>query len=311
MSKTKSVFRVGKVQAYLRGSIWYLCYHENGKRRRPRCGSSRTAAKQMAAQINAQLELGAPAALSFESISFSDLRQRWLSHHEQVLGSSPQTVNRYRTATDHLLRFVETANVPHSAASFRVTHSEAFLRHLRIIKVASNGHANTAKRPLMDKGIKYILETCRSMFNYARKRRHLPPYAENPFTELEIDRIPIQSSRPVQLFDTEQERRFFEACDDWQFPLFLTLILTGLRPGELTHLLLPEDIDLEQRVLRVRNKPKLRWLVKTRNEREIPIVPELAAVLRWHLGERKTGLVFLRRRFRSGLFSTASEKNAG
>ncbi|SFI23293.1 hypothetical protein [Planctomicrobium piriforme] len=40
-----------------------------------------------------------------------------------------------------------------------------------------------------------------------------------------------------------------EACDHRQFPVFLTLMLTGLRPGELTHLLLPDDLDLANRLL--------------------------------------------------------------
>ncbi len=34
MSKSNS-FRVDKVTGYLRGRVWYLCYLENGKRRRP------------------------------------------------------------------------------------------------------------------------------------------------------------------------------------------------------------------------------------------------------------------------------------
>ncbi len=34
MSKSNS-FRIGKVTGYLRGRVWYLCYLENGKRRRP------------------------------------------------------------------------------------------------------------------------------------------------------------------------------------------------------------------------------------------------------------------------------------
>ena len=35
MSKSNS-FRDGKVSGYLRGQVWYLCYFEQGKRRRPR-----------------------------------------------------------------------------------------------------------------------------------------------------------------------------------------------------------------------------------------------------------------------------------
>ena len=59
MAKQSISFRVGQVQAYLRGQVWYLCYHENGKRRRPRVGPDREAARQLAAQTNAQLEVGA------------------------------------------------------------------------------------------------------------------------------------------------------------------------------------------------------------------------------------------------------------
>ena len=84
MASKSSSFRVGRVQAFLRGKARYLCYHENNKRHRPRVGPDREAAKQLAAQINSQLEVGAPAALSFESIAIPELRRRWLQHHEQV-----------------------------------------------------------------------------------------------------------------------------------------------------------------------------------------------------------------------------------
>ena len=277
MAKPVGSFRVGKVQGYLRGSVWYLCYHELGQRRRPRVGPDQQAARQLAAQINGQLAVGAPATLSFQSISVADLRQRWLDHHEQVLRSSVQTINRYRTATEHLLNFlIKRPTIP--VSQFQASHAEDFVRYLRTIRITSNGHAHTAKRPLMDKGVRFILECCRALFNYAARRRHLPPYADNPFSALEIDRIPIEQSRPIELFTPEQEQAFLEACDDWQFPLFLTLMLTGLRPGELTHLLLPDDLDGDHHLLRVRNKPMLGWQVKTRNERDIPLIPELVAV---------------------------------
>lgn len=294
MSKKSNTFRVGKVQGYLRGKVWYLCYHEQNKRHRPRVGPDREAARQLAAQVNAQLEVGAPAALSFEPVGVAELRSLWLEHHELVLRSSVQTINRYRAATDHLLRFLQQRPVRH-ASHFHVRHAEEFVRHLRSLRVSPNGHANTAMRPLMDKGLRFVLECCRALFNFAARRRHLPPYAENPFRELEIDRIPVEQARPITLLTAKQERAFLEACDDWQFPLFLTLWLTGLRPGELCHLLLPEDLDLEARLLRVRNKPLLGWQVKTRNERDVPLVPALADVLRLHLGQRQFGPVFRRR----------------
>src|SRR5262249_39764752 len=264
---------------------------------RPRVGPDKEAARQLAAQVSAQLQLGAPAALSFEPISILELRRDWLEHHQQVLRSSVQAISRYPTPTDHPLPFLGTRPVRH-ASHFHSSHAEEFVRYLRGLRVSPNGHAHTAKRPLMDKGLRYVLECCRALFNYAARRRHLSPYAENPFTALEIERIPIEQARPITLFTAEQEGAFLEACDDWQFPLFLTLVLTGLRPGEVAHLLLPDDLDLDVRLLRVRNKPGLGWQVKTRNERDIPLVPVLIEVLRRHLAGRRAGPVFLRRGWR-------------
>ena len=285
MAKASS-FRVGKVRADLRGKVWYLTYHENGRRIRPRVGSDREAARQMAAQVNAQLEVSVPTAFSFESVRIDELQRRWLDHHEQVLRSLVHTVRRYRTATQHLLDFVARECPALKTSQVTTQHAEQFVRYLRSIRVASNGHPNTRKRPLLDNGVRYILETCRSMFGFAARRRHLSPYAENPFSLLDLDRMPVEGARSIVILNPEQERRFLDVCDDWQFPVFRTLMLTGLRPGELTHLLLPDDVDLEQRILRVWNRPHLGWQVKTRNERDTPLVPVLVDVLREFVGER-------------------------
>tara|TARA_R110002167_G_scaffold358473_1_gene574567 strand:+ start:48 stop:1421 length:1374 start_codon:yes stop_codon:yes gene_type:complete len=295
----KTSFRIGKVRGDLRGKIWYLTYQENGKRLRPRIGPDKDHARQMAAQINSQLESHTHSVFNFEPVQIDELQTRWLNHHEQVLRSSLQTIRRYRAATTHLINFVREKGVASKTSQFQARHAEGFVHYLRTIKVAPNGHENSQKRPLLDKGIKYILQCCRSMFGYAIKRRHLSPYAENPFSCLDLDRIPIENAKAVSIFSPDQEKAFLEACDDWQFPIFLTLMLTGLRPGELTHLLLPDDLDLKTGMLYVRNKPHLGWQVKTRNEREIPLIDELRDVLKFTVGDRLTGPVFLQRRYSS------------
>ncbi|MBN70824.1 MAG: hypothetical protein CME32_16275, partial [Gimesia sp.] len=285
-----------KVRGDLRGKIWYLTYQENGKRLRPRIGPDKDHARQMAAQINSQLESHTHSVFNFEPVQIDELQTRWLNHHEQVLRSSLQTIRRYRSATTHLINFVSEKGVASKTSQFQAGHAEGFVHYLRTIKVAPNGHENSQKRSLLDKGIKYILQCCRSMFGYAIKRRHLSPYAENPFSCIDLDRIPIENAKAVSIFSPDQEKAFLEACDDWQFPIFLTLMLTGLRPGELTHLLLPDDLDLKTGMLHVRNKPHLGWQVKTRNEREIPLIDELRDVLKITVGDRVTGPVFLQRR---------------
>jgi len=297
--KKSASFRVGKVKAYQRSKIWYLCYFENGLRRRPRVGADHDLAKQMAAQINAQLEIGAPALLSFENISIPNLRLRWLQQHEQVLRSSIQTIRRYRAATEHLLTFVSTVTPIRHASQFRVTHAEEFTGYLRALKVSPNGHANSERRPLLDKGIKFILETCRALFTYAGKRRHLSPYAGNPFSEMGLARIPIENQRTKALLTAEQELEFLSACDAWQLPIFLTLMLTGMRPGELAHLMFT-DFDSSSQTLKIHNRPKLGWQVKTRNEREIPLAPELCGVL-CRMNASSSGTLFFRRKFSTGI----------
>src|SRR5579871_6058293 len=158
-------FRIGKVTGYLRGRVWYLCYFENGQRCRPRVGPDRDAARQLAARVNDQLESGAPSAFSFEPLTITVLRDRWLEHHEQVRRSSVHSINRYRTASDHLIRFLEKRPLRH-AGLFSGTLAVEFVRYLRSVRVSSNGHPNTPKRPLLDKGVRYVLECCRAMFNY-------------------------------------------------------------------------------------------------------------------------------------------------
>ncbi len=213
------------------------------------------AARQMAAQINSQLEVGAPTSLSFEPVSIPELRDSWLRHHEQVRRSSLATVNRYRTATEYLLRFLEQRPIK-LASRFRVTHAEEFVEYLRALRIAPNGHAHSSKRPLLDKGILFVLESCWALFVFAAKRRHLSPYAENPFSALELGRLPVDRRRPIQLPTNEQAAALLKLADDWSFPLFITLALTGVRPGELVHLLI-EDFDPQEQLLHVQNRPAL------------------------------------------------------
>lgn len=120
----------------------------------------------MAAQINAQLEVNVPTAFSFESVRIDELQRRWLDHHEQILRSSVHTVRRYRTATRHLLEFVAVQCPALQTAQITAQHAEQFVRYLRSLRVSPNGHPNSQKRPLLDNGVRYILETCRSLFAF-------------------------------------------------------------------------------------------------------------------------------------------------
>ncbi len=144
--------------------------------------------------------------------------------------SAPPWWLQFPTAADNI-NFLQDVRPVRLASDFRSRHAEEFVRCLRSTKVAPNGHPKARKRLLRDSGIKFILETCSSLFNYAQRCRHLSPYAENPFRTIEVSRMPVEDFRPVIIFTEEQEQTFFKTCDDWQFPLFLTFLLTGMRRG--------------------------------------------------------------------------------
>src|SRR4051794_40970354 len=99
----KSQFRIGRVHGYLRGRVWYLRYQAQGRRRQPRVGTDYQLARDMAAEVNAQLEVGAASSLGFEPIGLLKLQEEWLAHHEHVRRSSLPTISRYRSATQHLV----------------------------------------------------------------------------------------------------------------------------------------------------------------------------------------------------------------
>ncbi|MCC7423010.1 MAG: site-specific integrase [Planctomycetaceae bacterium] len=225
-------------------------------------------------------------------MSVAELRQRFLRHHEDVLKSSVATINRYRSATQHLLDYGESERVgpAHTVSAARFA---TFLRHR---DVAPNGHPNTRRRKLHDKGVRFILEVCRSLYGFAQRMRHLPPYTANPFGELGLERMRNTDAKRIFVFVAETEQSFLNAAPGWDFPIHATLSKTGMRPGELAHLLV-EEVDLKCGWLHVRNKPELGWSIKTGCERSIPLVPELCNLLGLLTAGRSNGPVFVRPEF--------------
>ena len=188
--------RIGAVSVYKHRASWWLYYREGSVPRRQRIGPSLDEAKIAGAEVNAQLATGRRTAFSFEPITVDDLVARWLNHHEHVLRSSVATVRRYRTAVEHLRRYCrrEGRQSPYA----HEVDAEAFVQHLRRLQVSPNGHPHTPKRRLRDnKGLKFVLGACRSMFHYAAKGRCLPPYFENPFAALPIDGMAIEDSKKL------------------------------------------------------------------------------------------------------------------
>ena len=99
--------RIGRVSVYEHHGAWWLYYRDDDKVVRRRIGHDQATAERLASEVNGQLAIDAPTPFAFNPISVWDLRNRFLEHHETVLRSSLVTVSRYRSATQHLVDYVE------------------------------------------------------------------------------------------------------------------------------------------------------------------------------------------------------------
>jgi integrase len=289
-ARTSRRRRIGRVSIYPHRRRWWVYYREHGRPVRKAVADDAKAAEQIAAQINLELTASAPTLFSYRPVPVDQLQCSFIDYHEHVVRSSLATVSRYRTATQHLVNFAAGR-----AFDAHEVDIEAFVRYLRNLRVAPNGHPNSHRRALRDNGVRYILETCRSMYGYAAKRRHLPPYTENPFAGLGGKRTRVEDAKPVFVFDCESELAFLTAADPWGFNVHFLLAKLGLRPGELVRLLI-EDVDLVSGWLHVRSRPELGAHTKTRRERSIPLIAEAADVLERLIGSRAGGPVVLRQK---------------
>lgn len=137
--------RVGQVSYFHRHGGWWIYYRDGRNPVRRRVSGNQSEAAAAAAQVNAQLATGMPTFFSFRPITVPELRQQFLEHHEYTLRSSVATVNRYRTATQHLESYV----LQHGRSQLaHEVQADGFIRYLRLLRVAPNGHKNTRRRAL-------------------------------------------------------------------------------------------------------------------------------------------------------------------
>jgi integrase len=252
-------------------------------------------AEVVAARVNAELHQGFRTCLGFQPAAPREFLARWLEHHEYVLRSSAHTIRRYRSAAGRLVGFLESSGI---RTLDRITPetAQAYVRELRTRPVSPNGHPHTAKRWMRDKTVRFNLEVARAFLNRARKERHLPPYSENPFSELRFDGMRIDNAKPIQPLSTEEEILFWKHCDAWAGRAFCVLAYTGMRPGELRTLMI-HDLDFEHGLIHVRSKPEFHFTTKTRNARLLPMTEEIRSALCQAISARTAGPVFQRRGF--------------
>lgn len=132
--------------------------------------------------------------------------------------------------------------------------------------------------------INFELRVLFTFFNWSVKRNLL---FLNPSQGIERFRIP---KRALPKFMTSEDlKKFFAVCREYDRRLFMAILLTGMRKGEVEHLCW-SDISFELGVIFIQAKPELNWTPKT-DERLIPITPVLQGILREQFDRRRSDVL--------------------
>jgi integrase len=135
--------------------------------------------------------------------------------------------------------------------------------------------------------VKRILAALSCVFTFALRRGYITTH---PFQRLERDERPHPLRSDQRVLTRTELARFFAACPRRYRPLLVTGAYTGMRLSEVLGLSWG-DVDFAAGVIHVRHQlargrrgvPPHRIPPKTRaSVREIPLLPQLAAVLRQH-----------------------------
>ena len=211
------VERIGPVTIYKRGLSYFLYYREKGVSRRTKVDGNLAVAHATASTISSALANHRPSPLSHQRTSPQEMVAAFLDYVSSVQKLALSTHDRYRAALDRFLVFCKDGGIA-VVDTVDETTVENFVRWLRGQTRTRNGSAKGKRGAYKLGGVKFILSTCRTAFNWAGRRRMLPPFTENPFRSFPIDKLRdrVEESGESRLFSTAQERAFFEACSDWQ-----------------------------------------------------------------------------------------------
>jgi integrase len=162
---------------------------------------------------------------------------------------------------------------------FLVAREERLRRDLQESPKSGSPQANAkygwlGRKRLHPKGtlktINYEIHCLHTFLHWAIRQNYL---FSNPATSVERFRV---SKKSLPRFMTSEDlRKFFQICDDEQGRIFSTMLLTGMRKGELENLTW-NDVHFELAIIFI--QPKEGWNPKS-DDRIIPISPVLHQIL--------------------------------
>lgn len=260
---------------YKRGRNWFLDIRVKGRRIRGYVGPSKKVAEL--ALKDAEVKIARDKfGFTKNDIALSKFFDLFLEYSQANHRST--STDRYRAVIDHFRAFLESCpNVTfisevttHVIDRFKVYRKGSWVNgNGREIK-SENDITYKTRKGARAHTINFEIDTLRMLFNLAIKWDYIKENPTKGVTKLKVD-----DATPPRFLTHNECSRFLEACSSYMYPIYFTLLNTGMRKAELENLQW-SDVDFDRRKILIRHKEG--WHPKT-GEREIPISSALHNVL--------------------------------
>ncbi|MBW1924197.1 MAG: site-specific integrase [Deltaproteobacteria bacterium] len=254
-----------------KGQPWWVFISQNGKRTSRKVGDRR-AAERVASEIRARIQLG---TFGFEEKkpvpTFKEYAERFMKTYS-AMNHKPTTRRSYRGALDkHILPYFGSKRLD------EVTRSD--IKDF-ITRKQSEGISPSTVRNLKSYLSAIFREALDDEIITANPALGTGRLIKNKRVGFDVNPLTWEEKAKLE----ETLRKHYA----WYYPLFLTLLRTGMRLGE-AKALEPGDLDFNGRFIEVRRAYSAGEVLtpKSGKSRRVDMSPELAEVLKRYLVRRK------------------------
>ncbi len=243
---------------YKRGDSWYIDVIVNGRRINRKAGRTKGEAREAEASIRARARAERfGLATEYPSKTFHSAMTAFLEH--QAATKAPRTHE--------------------SDKWYYEKHLKNFWSEKQLVAVTSEDLIDFQKLKksggLGNRTVNMCINLVRKCLNYSALKSWRPAPSMLKFPKLTEPRrlhaylAPEEYQRLLKGFTPQGWMAYYRTVFG---------VLTGLRPSELTYLAWT-DIDISLAMLRVTSKPREGWMIKTSQERAVPLSPDALQVL--------------------------------
>ena len=179
---------IGPVTIYKCGNTYSLYYRQDGVSQRHKIDGNLAVARATAHKVAEVLTGDRPSPLVYNRTSPEKMVTGYLDAVATVQKLALRTQDRYKAALDRFLDFCGEAQVA-TIDAIDLGEVEDFVKRLRGQKRNRNGSKKGSRDFYKVGGIKFMLSSRRTAFNWAARRCMSPPFTENPFHQFPFDKL--------------------------------------------------------------------------------------------------------------------------